>query len=148
MTALVESYPDWRRDINRLFSAQQRQASQFMPPADVLVDDDGVTVYMDVPGLTAGDLEIELENQTVSIRGERKLPYGQDNGRAVRRIERGFGRFERSLDVPAALDADQINASLSDGVLRLRIAKPASLKLRRVEIQGSRQTQQHEGSTS
>jgi HSP20 family protein len=147
MTTLVEPLAPWLRDINRMLASDGTAVPAFVPPADLLVDDEGVTVYMDVPGLTAGDLEIELENQTLSIRGERKFPYGQD-GRTVRRIERGFGRFERSLNVPAGLDADQIDASLTDGVLSLRVPKPESLKPRRVEIQGSSQTQQLEGSTS
>ena len=52
----------------------------------------------------------------------------------IRRIERGFGRFERSLRVPAGLDPDAVQASLSDGVLELRIPKPASLKPHRIPI--------------
>ena len=146
MTTLVEPLAPWLRDINRMFAGDGSTVPAFVPPADLLVDDEGVTVHIDVPGLTAGDVEIELEHQTLSIRGERKFPYGEDNDRAVRRIERGFGRFERTLSVPAGLDADQINASLTDGVLSLRVPKPESLKPRRVEIQGSSETQQLEGS--
>src|SRR3954469_18287147 len=111
MTTLMEPLAPSLRDLNRILPSDG-PIPPFIPAADLLVDDEGVTVYMDVPGLTAGDLEIELENQTLSIRGERKFPYGQD-GRTVRRIERGCGRFERSLNVPAGLDADQINASLT-----------------------------------
>jgi HSP20 family protein len=120
----------------------------FLPPADLLVDDEGVTVLIDVPGLTAGDLEIELENQTLSIRGERRCPYGQDDGRTVRRIERGFGRFGRNFSVGTGLDAGQLKASCADGVLILHVPRPESLEPRRVEIQGSGRTRQLEGSTA
>ena len=58
------------------------------------------------------------------------------------RIERGFGRFERSLRVPRGLDPDAIEASLTDGVLHLRIPKPESLKPRKIEIKGGTETRQ------
>jgi HSP20 family protein len=136
MTALVESYPDWLRDINRLFSAQQRQAGQFMPPADVLVDDDGVTVHMDMPGVHASDLEIELQNDILTVRGRRPNPY-EGAEAAVRHAERGFGRFERSLRVPPGLDPNAVAAELHDGVLTMRIPKPEHLKPHRIEVRAA-----------
>jgi HSP20 family protein len=111
-----------------------RTVPPFRPAADLLVDDEGATVYMDVPGLTIGDIEIELENQALSIRGERLFPYDEGDGRNVRRLERGFGRFERTLTVPPGLDAEQISASVAEGVLTLRVPRPEPSKPRRVEI--------------
>jgi HSP20 family protein len=148
MPTLMEPLAPWLRDLNRLFSADVSTIPAFLPPADLLVDEQGVTVIMDVPGLSAGDIEIELENDTLAIRGERTFPYDTENGPAVRRIERGFGRFERSLAVPGGLDADAVNASLTDGVLTLRVPRPESTKPQRVEIQGSSETQQLEGQPS
>ena len=141
MTALTEPFPPWLRDLNRFFNTEATPTA-FVPPADVLVDDDGVTVYMDVPGVGNDRLEIELENDMLTIRGERPYPYGDDGARAAGRIERGFGRFERSLRVPRGLDPDSIEASLTDGVLHLRIPKPESLKPRKIEIKGGTETRQ------
>jgi HSP20 family molecular chaperone IbpA len=84
-----------------------RRIDQFDPPADVLVDQDGVTVY--------------------EGRGDA----------AIRRIERGFGRFERSLRVPPGLEPDAIQARLVDRVLELRIPRPESMKPHRIPIQTS-----------
>ena len=114
----------------------QTDGNAFSPPADVLVDDEGVTVHMDVPGLHADNLEVELENDVLTVRGARPFPYGPDNDDKTswRRIERPFGRFERSLRVPPGLDPNAIAATLSDGVLTLRIPKPEKLKPRRIEI--------------
>jgi HSP20 family protein len=123
MTMLTEPHAPWLRDLNRLFTGEGAVAS-FIPPADVLVGEDGVTVYMDVPGLSAESLEIELDNDVLTVRGER--PF--------RRIERRFGRFERSLRVPRGLDPGSVQAELADGVLTLRIPKPPELEPRRVEI--------------
>jgi HSP20 family protein len=146
MTALVEPFPDWLRDINRVFTAQ-RQAAQFVPPADVLADGDGVTVYMDVPGMRAEDLEIELQNDILTVRGNRRYPYeGQDGPSGnVRRVERGFGEFERSLRVPQGLDPDSVTAEVHDGVLKLRIPKPEQLKPHRIQVSAA-DARQLEGS--
>jgi HSP20 family protein len=134
MTMLTEPHAPWLRDLNRLFTGEGAVAS-FIPPADVIVGDDGVTVYMDVPGLSADSLEIELENDVLTVRGGRTFPYSTNGGEStVRRIERRFGRFERSLRVPRGLNPDAVQAELADGVLTLRIPKPEELKPRRVEI--------------
>lgn len=77
----------------------------------------------------------------LTLRGERQYPYGDDGDRGVRRVERGFGRFERSLRVPRGLDPDAIEASFTNGVLRLRIPKPESLRPRRIEITGGDERQ-------
>src|ERR1700716_3505365 len=133
-TMLVEPFAPWLRDLTQALQGQGAPAP-FVPPADVLVDDEAVTVYMDVPGLRSEDLEIELENDVLTVRGERPYPYERDQGSApAHRIERGFGRFERSLRVPGGLDPDAIEASLSDGVLTLRIPKPATPRAKRIEI--------------
>jgi HSP20 family protein len=133
-TTLVEPFAPWLRELNQVLS-NQGTVGAFVPPADLLVDDTGVTVHMDVPGLHVDNLEIELENDTLTVRGERPFPYAREEGKGpARRIERGFGRFERSLRVPGGLNPDAIEASLSDGVLTLRIPKPETQRPRRIEI--------------
>jgi HSP20 family protein len=152
-TMLVEPFAPWLRDLSQALQGQGAPAP-FVPPADVLVDDDGVTVYMDVPGLSSEDLEVELENDVLTVRGERPYPYRQEEGGggAVQRIERRFGRFERSLRVPGGLDPQAIEASLTDGVLRLRIPLPETRRPRRIEIKagenGGRHDQAGEGGES
>jgi HSP20 family protein len=122
------------RDIDRE-SGRSRSFGGYFPAADVLVSDEGVTVAMDVPGVQVGDLEIELENHVLTVRGERSYPYATGGEtRAWQQVERGFGKFERSLELPHGLDAKAIEASLDAGVLALRIPKPEALKPRRVEI--------------
>jgi HSP20 family protein len=134
MSALMEQQQDFLRDLSDLIGG--RRVAQFVPPADVLVDEEGVTVYMDVPGLAADALDIELVNDILTIRGERPFPYENRGDAAIRRIERGFGRFERSLRVPAGLNPDTVQAALTDGVVELRIPKPESLKPHRIPIRG------------
>lgn len=135
MSALVETLPDWLRELNRMLGSSQRQTATFFPAADLVEDTEGVTAYMDVPGVRAEDLEIEIENDVLTVRGVRPYPYPREDGdAAVRRVERAFGRFERSLRVPRGLQPDAVQASLSNGVLRLRIPKPEQLKPHRIEV--------------
>ena len=111
----------------------------FLPPADVTVTEDQVTVIMDVPGLKAPQLDVELLGDRLTVRGERPFPHdGESEGRpAWRRFERGFGRFERILQVPEGLDPTGIVASLADGVLTLVIPMPEARKPHRIAILGA-----------
>jgi HSP20 family protein len=147
MTALMEPFPPWLRELNRVFSTEP-SISTFVPPADVLVTDDGVAVIMDVPGVPPDKLEIELENDVLTVRGERPYPYQTDGARAGRRIERAFGKFERSLRVPQGLDPDAIDASMADGVLTLRLPKPEALKPRKIEIKAEHGAHELQGAQS
>lgn len=148
MTMITEPFAPWLRDLNRLFTAEGAVAG-FVPPADVIVGDDGVTVHMDVPGLNPDSLEIEIENDVLTVRGERRPPAEiEDGDRTVRRIERRFGRFERSLRVPRGLDPNAIDASISDGVLALRIPKPETAKPHRVQIKAGDSQRQLDQSTA
>ena len=135
MAILWEPAAPWLRELNRLMTSER---TAFVPPADVLVDENGVQVFMDVPGLRAEDIEIELQDDVLTVRGERPWPYGEGDGDGVRRrIERGFGRFERSLRAPEGLSPDQVEASLSNGVLAIRIPKPEAPKPHRIEVSAS-----------
>ena len=108
----------------------------FYPPADVFVTPDHVSVVMDVPGFKADELDIELIDDVLTVRGQRAFPHGRQSadGREWRRIERGFGTFERSLRVPAGLDPNAVNASLADGVLTLLLPMPESKKPHRIQV--------------
>ena len=147
MTMMLEPALEFNTLFNRLLSPGAVR-SGFVPAADVLVTDDEVTVHMDVPGLSAETLEIELENDVLTVRGERAYPYAAGEQQAWQRVERGFGRFERSLRVPYGLDPDAVAAELADGVLTISIPKPEALKPRRVEIKAAGEARQLEGAAA
>lgn len=114
----------------------------FVPAADLVVTDDEVTVFMDVPGLKPEHLEIELTGDVLTVRGERAYPYSTDHQESGRwyRLERGYGKFQRILQVPKGLDPDSITAEMVDGVLTLHIPRPEVRKPRRIQItKGSEQ---------
>jgi HSP20 family protein len=108
----------------------------FVPAADLVVTDEEVTVHMDVPGLKPENLEIELTGDVLTVRGERAYPYSDDDeqSRNWYRLERGFGKFQRILQVPKGLDPDSITAEMADGVLTLHIPQPEARRPRRIAI--------------
>jgi HSP20 family protein len=106
----------------------------FVPPTDLVVTDDAVTVVMDVPGLKAENLEIELNDNMLTVRGERTRTHAADGDHSWYRFERGYGKFQRVLQVPKGLDPNAITASLDDGVLTLILPQPESLKPHRISI--------------
>lgn len=107
----------------------------FFPAADLVASEEEVTLVMDVPGLKSEDLEIELSDGILRIRGERRYPYASEQaGRTIHRLERGYGRFERTLQLPKDVDPSALTAAIEDGVLTLRIPVPEARKPHRIEI--------------
>ncbi len=113
----------------------------FMPPGDLLVGEEEVRLVMDVPGLKPEDVEIELADGALRVRGERRYPYREDEAPKLNRLERGYGRFERLLRVPKEVEPDALSASIEDGVLTLRIPMPRAKKPHRIEISSPRRTE-------
>lgn len=123
-----------------LFTAQVNRAA-FLPQADVTVGDGDMVLTMDLPGLTADDLEIELVDGGLSVRGERKRPEVPEGTRWAHN-ERAFGRFERRVKLPDGVDPDKITASMDNGVLSLIVPKPDKMVPRTIQIgSGSEQRQ-------
>lgn len=115
------------------FSGQFGRMPAFAPPMDVTVGDGDVVLTLDLPGMTADDLSIELLDGHLVVRGERKRPHGAD-GTAFAHRERAFGAFERRIKVPDGVDPDAITASMDHGVLSLIVPKPERLKPRTISI--------------
>jgi HSP20 family protein len=109
-------------------------APAFVPPADLIVGNDVLTVTMDVPGLNAGSLEIELTGEVLAVRGEREHPRLSRASTRWYQLERGFGKFQRTFQVPKGLDADAVTASIADGILTIHVPLPEARKPRRIQI--------------
>jgi HSP20 family protein len=138
MALLVKPEP-FSRDIDRLFDAffgsgnAQAAAPRWVPPVDLVEAEDHFLLKADLPGLSEGDVAIEVNDGTLSISGERKIEH-ESRERGFTRIERAHGSFNRSLTLPDGVDPDSISAHFDRGVLEVRIPKPEERKPRRVEI--------------
>ncbi len=119
----------------------QRNRAAFLPAADVTVSESDMVLTMDLPGLTAEDLEIELVDGYLAVRGERKRPETVE-GSCIAHTERTFGRFERRIKLPDGVDPDKVTASMDHGVLSLIVPKPEKMIPRTITIgSGSDQRQ-------
>jgi len=139
MALLMKPEP-FSREIDRVFDAffgQTDQGRRWMPPVDLVEAEDHFVLKADLPGLAEGDVNIEVQEGTLTISGERKAEHEQRE-KGWYRIERSFGRFSRSLTLPDGVDPDRIEASFSHGVLEVRIPKPEERKPQRVEITGGK----------
>jgi HSP20 family protein len=135
MALLMRPEP-FTREVDRLFDTffgPQRDARRWVPPVDLVEVDDHFVLRADLPGLSEGDVSIEVQDGTLTISGERKTEH-EEQERGWYRIERSFGSFSRSLTLPDGVDADAISANFDRGVLEVRVPKPAERKPRRVEI--------------
>ncbi len=107
----------------------------FVPALDVAEADGDYIVRMDLPGVKEEDLNIEMRDNLLTIRGHREFEYN-DNVNGLTRMERGTGTFQRSISLPRGVG--EIDAKLENGVLTLQIEKPAEAQPRRIEIRSDR----------
>lgn len=102
----------------------------FTPPVDVLETQDEYLVKLDLPGVKADDVNVEVNENQLSISGSR---VAEETGQA-QLVERPYGSFVRTLTLPQGVDSDSIEAGYQDGVLELRIPKPAQQKPKKIAI--------------
>jgi HSP20 family protein len=132
-----------QNEMNRLFNTYFDQPNQtgrgtgtmrrWMPPMDLVETGDHYVLRADLPGLSDGDVNVQLEDNVLTLSGERKAEHeGQQEG--YYRLERAFGVFSRSLTLPDGVDPDAIGAHFDRGVLEIRIPKPEQRKPRTVQI--------------
>jgi HSP20 family protein len=90
-----------------------------------------VLVHVEIPGIDAKDLDLSVAGDVLTVRGEKKEET-QAGGRQFHRVERRYGRFTRTLALPASVDADHVEATTRAGVLEVRLPKKEEAKARRV----------------
>ncbi|MCY3885435.1 MAG: Hsp20/alpha crystallin family protein [Gammaproteobacteria bacterium] len=117
----------------RVAGQLSRRASEWIPATDIQEDGERFVLRSDLPGLKAEDIDITVENELLSIKGERKFKRSEENGN-FRRFERVQGSFERSFNLPDAADPEQISASCKDGVLEVVIGKRESIQPKRIAV--------------
>jgi HSP20 family protein len=106
---------------------------RWVPAMDLVETDEHFLLKADLPGMTEGDVAIEVERNVLTISGERKIETEAKKD-GFYRIERASGKFARSLTLPEGVDADAVTASFANGVLEVRIPKPVQAQPRRVQI--------------
>jgi HSP20 family protein len=128
-----------QNEMNRLFGtyfdtpAGTQHARRWVPAMDLVETPEHFVLKADLPGLAEQDVKIEVEENVLTVSGERREQH-ETKREGYYRIERANGAFSRSLTLPEGVDADQISATFKDGVLEVQIPKPAERQPRRVSI--------------
>jgi HSP20 family protein len=131
-----------QQEMNRLFGAafeaqagggSSAGARSWMPAMDLVEKDDHFVLRADLPGVAREAVNIEVQDDVLTISGERKAER-EDRSGGYHRIERAWGTFSRSLTLPDGVDPDAVKASFANGVLEVTVPKPEERKPRRVEV--------------
>jgi len=130
--------------MNRLFEATLSRsrtvegiaASTWAPAVDIYETSEQIVLKADLAGLTREDVDIRVQNTTLTLRGERRFAKDVQEENYLR-LERVYGPFERTFTLPATVQADGIRAALKDGVLEVSIPKAKEAKPHRIRIEGA-----------
>jgi HSP20 family protein len=120
---------------NRMLTEPQTNRP-WAPAVDIYETENELVLKADVPDVDMKDIDVRVENQTLTIAGERKFEK-QDPGNGFHRIERSYGSFVRSFAVPNAFDTDSVTAAYKNGVLTVTLAKKEAAKPRQVKVQAA-----------
>jgi len=105
--------------------------NRWNPAVDVYQDKEQFTVYAELPGLKKEEIEISLNGDTLTIRGERKH---ETNGGQDFRTDRYFGKFQRSLTLPVSVNSEKVNATYKDGILKVVLPKAEEAKPKQIPV--------------
>ena len=127
-------------EMNRLFSStfsrgdgDQMTRGAWNPSVDIFENKDQIVLEAELPGMKPEDVEISIENNILTLHGERKFEKKAE-GDNFHRVERSYGSFTRSFTLPSTVSSENAEAAFENGVLRLTLAKREEAKPRRIEI--------------
>jgi HSP20 family protein len=101
--------------------------TNYAPPVDIYEDEHNITLKLEVPGIDEKDIDVRIENTTLTVHGERKIEK-EEKEENFRRVERQYGEFTRSFTLPNSVDPGQVSAHYDKGVLKIKLAKKAEAK--------------------
>jgi HSP20 family protein len=136
-----------QREIDRLFedfgrgfpsmpSLTRGAAREMMPAIDVTESDGEIEITAELPGLEEKDVQINVSDNVLTIRGEKKAEK-EDKQKDYHLVERSYGSFYRSLELPSGVDVDKIKADISKGVLKVTVPKPAAKQAKKIEVKSA-----------
>ncbi len=130
-------------DMNRLFMSNYSRGSEqedfssgsWMPSVDIFDNKDKLVLEAELPGMKREDVELSIENNVLTLHGERKFEKKDENDN-YHRVERSYGSFTRSFTLPQTVTSEDATANFENGVLRVELKKREETKARKIEIAG------------
>jgi HSP20 family protein len=137
----IQELASLQNRMSRLFNAsfspvtsqEPLSSGSFVPPVDVYEDEQGIQLKMEVPGIEEKDIDIRLENNELTVSGERKLE-GETKEENYYRIERHYGKFARSFTLPSTVNPEDVKAVYGRGVLTIRLGKRAEARPKQIKV--------------
>jgi HSP20 family protein len=118
--------------------------ASFVPPVDIYEDEQNIVLKLEVPGIEQKDIDVRLENNTLTVRGERKFEK-EEKEENFHRVERRYGSFYRAFTLPNTVDAENVNAEYENGVLKIKLAKKAEAKPKQIKVNVGQKTLESKG---
>ena len=107
--------------------------TSFAPPVDIYEDEHNITLKLEVPGIDEKDIDVRIDNNTLTVHGERKIEK-EEKEENFRRVERQYGSFTRSFTLPSSVDPQQVSADYNQGVLKIKLAKKAEARPKQIKV--------------
>jgi HSP20 family protein len=136
---LLEEFDSFQREIDRMFDRfrggmlDEGTTPTWLPAVDIVEQKDDYIVKVDLPGLTKNDVKITVQNDILTIRGEKKQEK-ESKEQNVHRMERSYGMFQRSFTLPSSVKSEKIDAVFADGVLTITLPKVEEAKAKEIEV--------------
>jgi len=111
----------------------QLMAGSFVPPVDIYEDEHNLVLKLEIPGVNEADLDIQVEHNTLTVKGERKFEK-EEKEENFHRVERRYGSFLRTFRLPNTVDTETVEANYDKGVLRINLAKKAEAKPKQIKV--------------
>ena len=105
----------------------------FIPPVDVYEDEHSVMLRLEIPGISEKDLNVKIENNTLTVQGERKFK-SEEKEENFHRIERRYGSFVRSFTLPNTVNPEDVHANYVNGVLEIKLGKRAEARPKQIKV--------------
>src|SRR5580704_16196040 len=107
--------------------------TSFAPPVDIYEDEHNIILKLEVPGIDEKDIDVRIDNNTLTVHGERKFEK-EEKEENFRRVERQYGSFTRSFTLPSSVDSGQVSAHYNQGLLKVKLAKKAEAKPKQIRV--------------
>lgn len=122
--------------LSRLVNNIQDGRKNEFPPINIWASEEKIVVVAEVPGINAEDIDLQVLNQTMTLKTKRDFANPEE-GQSFHRRERGYGQFTRSIELPYAIDSEKVEASLSNGMLRIELTRAAADLPKKITVHAS-----------
>ena len=133
LASLQDRFTTFFENLSDVSAKDQLATGTFVPAVDIYEDEHNLVLKLEVPGLNEEDLNVSLENNTLTVTGERKFEK-EEKEENFHRIERRFGSFTRTFRLPNTVDVEKVEAGYDKGILKITLGKRAEAKPKQIKV--------------